>query len=59
MGTTARHQTAYDVNNLPTVYVQDANGVIRYFDVRGKYLDHAVDTLLAEMDTGSKRDAAH
>ena len=52
-------QTAYDVNHLPTVYVLDANGVIRYFDVRGKDLDHAVDTLLAEMDTGSKRDAAH
>ena len=51
-------QTAYDVNHWPTVYVMDAKGVIRYFDVRGKDLDRAVDTLLAEMDAGSQRDAA-
>ena len=52
-------QTAYDVNQWPTVYVLDAKGVIRYFDVRGKDLDRAVDTLLAEMEAGSNRDAAH
>jgi hypothetical protein len=43
----------------PTVYFLDAKGVIRYVDVRGKDLDRAVDTLLAELDAGSKRDAAH
>jgi hypothetical protein len=52
-------QTAYDVNHWPTVYILDAKGVIRYFDIRGKDLDRAVDTLLAEMDAGSKRNVAH
>ena len=42
-------QTAYDLNHWPTVYVLDPKGVIRYFDVRGKELDQAVNTLLAEM----------
>jgi thiol-disulfide isomerase/thioredoxin len=51
-------QTAYDVNHYPTVYVLDAEGVIRYFGVRGKDLDGAVDALLAEMGAGSKRGAA-
>ena len=32
-------QTAYDVDHWPTVYVLDSEGVIRYFDVRGKDLD--------------------
>jgi thiol-disulfide isomerase/thioredoxin len=50
-------QTAYDVDHWPTVYVLDAEGVIRYFDVRGKDLDQAVDTLLAEREPGSKRTA--
>jgi thiol-disulfide isomerase/thioredoxin len=42
-------QTAYDVDHWPTVYVLDPKGVIRYFDVRGKKLDEAVNTLLAEV----------
>ncbi len=49
-------QTAYDVDHWPTVYVLDHKGVIRYFDVRGKDLDQAVDTLLAEMQGPSNRD---
>jgi thiol-disulfide isomerase/thioredoxin len=51
-------QTAYDINHWPTVYVLDSQGNIRYFDVRGKDLDRAVDTLLAEMESGSKSGAA-
>jgi thiol-disulfide isomerase/thioredoxin len=41
--------TAWNVNSWPTVYVLDAQGVIRYKDLRGKELDEAVDTLLKEM----------
>jgi thiol-disulfide isomerase/thioredoxin len=48
-GLRAAIQTAYDVQQWPTVYVLDAKGVIRYIDVQGKELDKAVDTLLAEM----------
>jgi hypothetical protein len=51
-------QTAYDVDHWPTVYVLDSKGVIRYFDVQDKDLDRAVDTLLAEIDHGSKSGAA-
>jgi thiol-disulfide isomerase/thioredoxin len=43
-------QTAYDVDHWPTVYVLDSKGVIRYFDVQGKDLDHAVETLLVELN---------
>src|SRR5262249_12554937 len=39
----------------PTIYVLDHEGVIRYKDVRGKAMDEAVDTLLAELKKGSKR----
>jgi peroxiredoxin len=42
-------QAAYNVLHWPTVYVLDAKGTIRFFDVRGKELDAAVDELLAEM----------
>lgn len=41
-------ETDYDVQHWPTVYVIDAKGVIRYFDVRGPELEKAVETLLAE-----------
>ena len=38
----------WKVSAFPTIYVLDANGVIRFKNVRGKALDLAVDTLLAE-----------
>jgi thiol-disulfide isomerase/thioredoxin len=38
----------WHVKNWPTIYVLDANGIIRYTNVRGKQLENAVDTLLAE-----------
>jgi hypothetical protein len=41
--------TAWNVHAWPTIYVLDAKGIIRFKDVRGAQLDHAVDTLLKEM----------
>jgi hypothetical protein len=38
------------VRGWPTIYVLDANGVIRARDVRGEAMDRAVDALLAELD---------
>ena len=46
----------YHVRTFPTVFVLDANGIIRFKDVRGAKLDEAVDQLLAEMGkSGSNR----
>jgi thiol-disulfide isomerase/thioredoxin len=39
-----------NVCSYPTIYVLDAKGVIRYKDVRGKFLDQSVDALLKEME---------
>ena len=39
---------AWNVHSWPTIYVLDANGVIRYKNVRGEAMDKAVDTLLKE-----------
>lgn len=46
---------AWRVTGWPTIYVLDADGVIRYRDVRGAAMDRAVDALLKEMEskTGS------
>ena|SRR5215470_14995237 len=35
---------------LPTIYVLDGEGVIRYRNVRGDAMDMAVEALLAEME---------
>ena len=40
----------WNVVGWPTVYVLDAQGVIRFKDVRGNELDDAIDTLLRKMD---------
>jgi hypothetical protein len=40
---------AWNVESWPTVYVLDAQGVIRYKHVRGQELDRAVEVLLEEM----------
>jgi hypothetical protein len=40
---------AWNVTGWPTVYVLDAKGTIRFKNVRGDELDHAIDDLLAEM----------
>jgi len=44
----------WKVRGWPTIYVLDAEGVIRYRNVRGEAMDRAVDALLAEMDTKKK-----
>jgi hypothetical protein len=41
--------TRWNVRAWPTIYVFDAQGVIRYRDVRGEELDKAIETLLGEM----------
>jgi thiol-disulfide isomerase/thioredoxin len=43
-------QSAYNVLHWPTVYVIDARGTIRYFDVTGKELDEAVEKLVGELE---------
>lgn len=40
---------AWNVSGYPTIYVMDHEGRIRFKGVRGERMDHAVDTLLAEM----------
>ena len=42
--------SAWNVHGWPTIYVLDAEGRIRYRDVRGEQLDQAIDSLLAELD---------
>jgi thioredoxin family protein len=42
-------QTSYNVSHWPTIFVLDYKGVIRYFDVRGRELDDAIDKLLEEV----------
>lgn len=44
----------WKVHGWPTIYVLDAEGVIRYRNVRGHAMDVAVDALLAEMDAKKK-----
>ena len=41
--------TAWNVKGWPTTYVLDANGVIRYRNVREEEMDKAVDALLKKM----------
>ncbi len=40
----------WGVSGWPTILVLDHEGKIRYKSVRGEAMDHAVDTLLAEMN---------
>jgi thiol-disulfide isomerase/thioredoxin len=40
----------HNLESMPTIYVLDAMGVIRYKGVRGEALDRAVDLLLAERE---------
>ena len=44
--------TEWNVSAWPTMYVLDAKGVIRFKNVRDQALSDAVDTLLAEIETG-------
>jgi peroxiredoxin len=56
-GTSGPTHMKYNIDHHPTVYVLDAKGVIRYIDAEGKDLDRAVDALVRESESGSKRDA--
>lgn len=42
--------TAWRLPGLPSLFVLDHRGVIRYVNVLGPDLDQAVDTLLGEME---------
>ncbi|MEI7462604.1 MAG: TlpA disulfide reductase family protein, partial [Pirellula sp.] len=41
----------WDVNYFPTIYVLDAQGVIRFKDLRGEKLEEAVNELLGELES--------
>ena len=49
-GTGGPISKAWNVTGWPTIYVMDAEGVIRYKGVRGEKMDEAITALLAEMD---------
>jgi hypothetical protein len=42
-----------NARSFPKIYVVDARGIIRDKDVRGKFLDQAVDALLKEMEANA------
>ena len=48
-GTRGPISTKWNVRGWPTIYVLDAEGVVRYKNVRGDDMDRAVETLLAEV----------
>jgi hypothetical protein len=41
--------TSWGVDSYPTIFVLDAQHVLRYVNARGEALGQAVDTLLAEL----------
>lgn len=43
--------TKWNVSGYPTIYIIDADGVIRYKDLRDQAMEDAVMELLAEMET--------
>ena len=45
---------AWRVRGWPTIYVLDAQGVIRYRNVRDEAMDRTVDELLAELKSTKK-----
>jgi hypothetical protein len=53
-GTSGPISEAWKVTGWPTIYVLDANGIIRYRNVRGEAMDRAVDELLKELDASKK-----
>ena len=46
--------TRWNVSSWPTIYVIDAEGRIRFKNVRGEAMDAAVDELLAEIKSKKK-----
>ncbi len=49
-GTNGPISTKWNINGWPSIFVLDAEGKIRFKDVRGEQLDKAIIELLAEMD---------
>lgn len=49
-GTNGPLSKKWNVHGWPTIYVLDAQGVIRFRDVRGEAMDEAVDELLKELE---------
>jgi thiol-disulfide isomerase/thioredoxin len=45
----------WDVRHLPTIYILDVQGVIRYKELRGEELENAVNSLLKEAKTKTAR----
>jgi hypothetical protein len=48
-GTNGPISTRWNVTSWPTIYLLDANGVIRFKNVRDQKLDKAIESLLAEL----------
>ena len=55
-GTRGPISKRWNVSGWPTIYVLDAQGRVRYANVRGEAMDEAVDTLLAELKSDAKGD---
>ncbi len=53
-GTSGPISSKWNVSGWPTIYVLDADGRIRFKNVRGEKMDEAVDQLLAELKTKKK-----
>ena len=58
-GTRGPISTRWNVRGWPTIYVLDAEGKIRYKNVRGAQLDEAISTLLAEIGVDVDLSDAH
>jgi len=54
-GTRGPIPAAWNVTGWPTIYVIDADGVIRARDVREREMDEVVDRLLAELKARNER----
>jgi peroxiredoxin len=48
-------QKTWNITSFPTIYVLDAQGLIRHKELRGKALDEAVEKLVAEAEAGATR----
>jgi len=53
-GTSGPLSKKWNVHGWPTIYVLDAEGVIRFKNVREKAMDEAVDQLLKELGAGEE-----
>ena len=55
-GTSGPLSKKWNVHGWPTIYVLDAEGVIRFKNVREKAMDEAVDQLLKELGAGEEEE---